>query len=413
MSIVQDVKLHAAQLTVFRDHHRFKVVTAGRRWGKSALARTMCIVKAASRKRAKVWYVAPSYQMAKNIMWDDLKEAVPRKWVKKVNETDLSIRMKNGSIIECKGADKPDSLRGVGLFFVVLDEFQDMKPDTWTKVIRPTLARDQGDALIIGTPKGYANLYDVHKIGQSKNRLWMSWQFPTITSPFIPESELEAARSEMDEKSFKQEFMASFETMSGRVYYAFDRNVHVGKYTFDPDLPICVGSDFNIDPMSTCILQPQPSGEVWVVSEISLRDSNTLEVCEELERRYWRYMNGDQITIYPDPAGGNRQHARGESDLDIYKEKGFPYHRYHKRHPAVADRVNAVNKLLRDAAGNVRLRVDAGCKEVISSLEQTMYKPGTRDIDKKPGFEHMSDALGYPLEIMFPSREIVIAGASI
>lgn len=415
MAAFADMKLHRAQRTVFNDPHRFRVVTAGRRWGKTALARTMCIVKATEKKKAKVWYVAPSYQMAKNIMWDDLKDAIPREWVKSINETELKIRLRNGSQIECKGADKPDSLRGVGLYFVVLDEFQDMKPDTWKKVILPTLAQDRGKALIIGTPKGYANLYDVHKIGQGRHPLWKSWQFPTITSPFIPEAELEQARQSMDEKSFNQEFMASFETMSGRVYYAFDRNVHMGKYPFNPDLPIWVGQDFNINPMSSTILQPQLNGEVWVVDELHLVDSNTLEVCEELERRYWRYMGQkpDQISIYPDPAGGSRQHARGESDLDIFREKGFRRHCYPPKHPPVADRVNSVNRMLMDAAGNIRLRVDESCKQTIMSLEQTMYKEGSRDIDKRPGAEHMTDALGYAIHREFPSREIVIAGASL
>lgn len=417
MSAFQDIKLHRAQQTVFNDPHRFRVVTAGRRWGKTALARTACIIKAAEKKKVKVWYVAPSYNMAKNIMWDDLKEAVPRDWVKKINETDLSIKLRNGSVIECKGADKPDSLRGVGLYFVVLDEFQDMKPDLWTKVLRPTLAKDRGRAMIIGTPKGYANLYDVHKLGQGNHPLWKSWQFPTITSPFIPESEIEEARQDMDEKSFKQEFMASFETMSGRVYYAFDRNVHMGQYPFNPKLPIWIGSDFNIDPMSSVILQPQPSGEVWAVDEIHIRDSNTLEVCDEIERRYWRQMDFEAgspgIHIFPDPAGGSRQHARGESDLDIYREKGMRRLHFPKKHPPVADRVNSVNKMLRDAAGNVRLRIDDKCKNLVGSLEQTMYKQGTRDIDKRPSVEHMTDAMGYCIHRKFPSRDIIIAGTSL
>lgn len=408
-------KLHHAQSQVYTHTARFKVVTAGRRWGKTNLAKTVCIEKAATKKKVKVWYVAPSYAMAKNIMWDELKDSIPRKWIKKVNETDLSIKLINGSVIECKGADKPDSLRGVGLYFVVLDEYQDMKPDTWTRVLRPTLAKDRGHALFIGTPKGYANLYDLHMRGQGKNKLWKSWQFPTITSPFIPASEIEEAKRDMDPKSFAQEFMASFETMSGRVYYAFDRHVHVGNYPFNPNLPIWVGSDFNIDPMSSVILQPQPNGEVWAVDEISIRNSNTLEVCEELERRYWRHMGKapPQIIIYPDPAGGARQHARGESDLDIYKEKGFRHHKFRRKHPLVSDRVNSVNKLLMDATGRVRLRVDTKAKECIKSLEQTLYREGTRDIDKRPGHEHMTDALGYPIEIEFPSRQIVIGGASL
>ncbi|CDT52744.1 Phage terminase large subunit [Vibrio coralliirubri] len=406
-----DVSLHPKQAMVYRDPHRFKCVVAGRRWGKTALSRTILVTRVRKPKQ-KVWYIAPSYRMAKMIMWDELKEAIPKKWVYKIHETELSIRLTNGSIIECKGADQPDTLRGVGLHYVVLDEFQDMHPDTWTKVIRPTLATTGGDALFIGTPKAFNHLHEVYSIGQdSTKRQWASWQFPTITSPFIPEQELEDAREDMDPKSFRQEFEASFETMSGRVYHQFDRQVHTGNFPFNPKLPIWVGQDFNIDPMSSAIMQPQPNGELWVVDEIYFYNSNTQEVVEELERRYWR--NTNQIIVYPDPAGNNRQHARGESDLDIFREHGFRKLKYRRKHPKVADRVNCVNKMLRDATGKVRLRINSSCKNMISSLDQTMYKPGSRDVDKAANIEHLADALGYPIELEFPSRKVKIVGTSI
>lgn len=364
--------------------------------------------------RSKIWYVAPSYRMAKMIMWEELKESIPAAWIAKIHETDLAITLKNKTVIECKGADKPDTLRGVGLDFVVLDEFQDFKADTWIKVLRPTLASTQGDALFIGTPKGYANLYDVYVNGiegAKKKRAWKSWQFPTITSPFIPEEEIKSAREDMDPKSFQQEFEASFENMSGRVYHQFDRKIHVGDYPFNPKLPIWVGQDFNVDPMSTVILQPQPNGELWAVDEIFFHNSNTQEVCEELERRYWRYTN--QVIIYPDPAGGNRSSARGESDLDIFREKGFKKIKYRKKHPPVVDRINAVNRMCKDAAGNIRLRVNKKCYNVITSLEQTIYKEGSPEVNKSMGVEHMADAIGYPIEIEFPTRKIKIAGRNL
>lgn len=223
------LSLHPKQMEVYQCKKRFRVVVAGRRWGKTALSRVL-IIKRAQMPRQKIWYVAPTYRMAKQIMWTDLLEAIPPKWIRKINETTLSITLVNSTRIELKGADKADSLRGVGLNFLVLDEFQDMSQDTWTKVLRPTLADKQGDAIFIGTPKAYNYLYEVYKNGtrgeyyeDDKGRLrkntWQSWQFPTITSPFIPISEIESAKHDMDDKSFKQEFEASFETMSGRVYY--------------------------------------------------------------------------------------------------------------------------------------------------------------------------------------------------
>jgi len=414
MAAKANLSLHTKQMEVYRSQSRYRVVVAGRRWGKTALSRVL-IIKKAQKKKQKIWYVAPTYKMAKQIMWVDLMDAIPRKWIRKINETSLTVTLINGTRIELKGADKPDSLRGVGIHFLVLDEFQDMAEEVWTLVLRPTLADTGGHAIFIGTPKAYNYLYELYKKGQDPVlqglNEWMSWQFPTITSPFIPISEIEAAKKDMDEKSFRQEFEASFETMSGRVYYPFDRSVHIQPVEFNPKLPIWVGMDFNIDPMSTVIYQPQLNGELWAVDEVVLFGSNTEEVCEELEKRFWRHQS--QIVMYPDPAGGQRQHARGETDMDILREKGFKRIKYRKKHPMVADRVNAVNRMLKDANGNVRLKINPRCKHFINALEQTIYKKGTREVDKSGGTEHSADAGGYCIELEFPVRKVEIGGLSI
>jgi hypothetical protein len=404
--------LHKKQMEVHADKHRFKVVVAGRRWGKTQLAKTS-LIKFARRPRRLVWYVAPSYRMAKQIMWPELVESIPKSWVRKYNETILTITLVNGSKIELKGADNPDSLRGVGIHYLVMDEVQDIVPEAWTKVLRPTLASTGGHALFIGTPKAYNFLYELWKIGQREDaKAWNSWQFPTITSPFIPAHEIEAARGDMDEKSFKQEFEASFETMSGRVYYCFDRKAHLKPLEFNPALPIWIGQDFNIDPMSSVVFQKQRNGELWAIDEICLPQSNTHELCDELERRYWRYQ--EQIVIYPDPAGAyGSTKGRGESDVDIFRERGFKRTKYHRKHPAVADRVNAVNTMLRAANGAIKLYVDPRCKKLIEAFEQTLYVPGGREVDKKAGVEHAADAAGYCIEFEFPSRKVEILGVSI
>lgn len=413
--------IHKGQRAVLSDHRRFKVVVAGRRWGKTQCAKT-AIIKRAQKSKQLIWYVAPTYRMARGIMWNELTEAIPRELIARINETLLIIWLVNGTRIELKGADKPDTLRGVGLHFLVIDEAQDIKHSTWVKILRPTLASTRGDALIIGTPKAFNWLYDVYMDGQRgdtfKNKSgrtvvnsWKSWQFPTITSPFIPKEEIEDAKRDMDEKSFNQEFNASFETMSGRVYYAFDRKTHVGTYAFNPKLPIWIGQDFNIDPMSSVIMQPQPNGEVWIVDEVVLFGSNTEETAGEVARRYFKHMS--QIAFYPDPAGQNRAHTRGESDLDILRENGFKKLRYRRKHPKIADRVNAVNRMFMSGDGVIRMRVDSSCKHTIASLEQTIYKPNSREVDKSAGLEHQADALGYCIDLEFPVRKIVIAGVSL
>jgi curved DNA-binding protein CbpA len=404
--------LHKLQAEIFRDRHRFKVIVTGRRWGKTKLCLAE-MLRAARIPRQKIWYVAPTYRMAKQIMWVELLEAIPKSYIVKSNETTLDIHLKNKTIISLRGADKPDTLRGMGINFIVLDEVQDIKPDAWRVALRPTLASTRGRGLFTGTPKAYSLLYDLYLRGKKdkEGNPWRSWQYPTLTSPFIPQSEIEAARADMDPRSFRQEFEASFEQMSGRVYHQFDRNIQVGNYPFNPKLPIWIGQDFNVDPMSTTIMQPQTNGEVWVVDELFIRSSNTLEICEEIEKRYWRYKKS--ITVYPDPAGANRQSGRGESDLDIFRERGFIRLKYRKKHPPVADRVNAVNKMFKSADGVIRLKINENCKHLIDSLEQTLYKPGTYEVNKTLNVEHMADSLGYAIEIEFPRRKFEPMGLSI
>lgn len=410
----KDIWLHRGQVEVFNNKARFKVVVAGRRWGKTQLAKSSIISKARKPKQL-IWYVGPTYRMSRGIMWNELLDAIPQAYIARLNETLMTIVLINGTRIELKGADKPDTLRGVGLHHLVIDEAQDIKHETWVKVLRPTLASTKGDALIIGTPKAYNWLYELYMRGQNtKNRVkkqWWSWQFPTITSPFIPKSEIEAARADMDEKSFRQEFEASFETMSGRVYHAFERNIHLGNYQFNPALPIWVGQDFNIDPMCSVIMQPQPNGEIWVVDECVLFGSNSQEVADELGRRYWRYLRN--ITFYPDPAGAQRSHTRGESDLDILRDAGFRKMKYRRKHPKVTDRINAVNRMFRAADGSIKMRVNRDCKATIDALEQTIYKKGSREVDKSLGVEHPADGLGYCIDLEFPVRKITILGISI
>lgn len=411
----RSLEVHQGQARVLRHRSRVRVVVAGRRWGKTVTSGVALIKEARIRKRL-IWYVAPSYRMAKQIMWPWLMENMPKEWIAHMNETFMTIRLVNGTEIALKGADKPDALRGVGLHFLVIDEAQDIREETWSQVLRPTLASTGGKALIIGTPKGFNWFHKLYLRGQDENLvrkgMWKSWQYPTITSPYIPASEIEQAKEDMDEKSFRQEFEASFETQSGRVYYPFDRSVHVQPCAFNDKLPIWVGMDFNLDPMSAVIMQKGLDGIMRAVDEIMIYNSNTEEVAEEIERRYWRYV--PRLTVYPDPAGatGSTKSA-GKSDIDILMDKGFRRIKYRRKHPSVVDRINAVNRMLRDAKGQVRMFVDPKCTNLIESFEKVLYKEGTREIDKKPSIEHITDAIGYPIEYEFPVRKHKTAGLSI
>ena len=181
------MRLTKAQSKVFSDDTRFRVVVAGRRFGKTHLAIVELVRQALLGNGRHCWYVAPTYKASKQIAWLFLCDFIPREYIEKKNESELSIRLLNGSIIALKGADNPDSLRGVGLNFIVLDEFADMKITAWTEVLRPTLSDKEGSALFIGSPKGRNHFYDIWTDGIDGREEWSSFQYTTLDGGNVPE----------------------------------------------------------------------------------------------------------------------------------------------------------------------------------------------------------------------------------
>jgi len=391
--------LSSAQNTVASDTTRFRVVVAGRRFGKTHLAiRELCWH--AREPDSEVWYVAPSYKMAKNIVWRKLKNRLQDlNWVKKHNETELTLHLKNGSTISLKGADNYDSLRGVGLDFIVLDEFADIDPEAWYETLRPTLSDKQGRALFIGTPKGIGNwAYEIYQ-NSIDNEGWRSWTFTTEQGGNVPLAEIEAAKRDLDTRTFRQEYQATFETFAGRIYYAFDRQANILKYEGNTPEVIYVGLDFNIDPMSATVAH-RTGDTLHIIDEVRLFSSNTQEMVQELKQRYPK----TKIWVYPDPAGNQRKtSAGGHTDVTILTNAGFVV-KCPRVHTPVRDRINAVNSRLCDAVGIRRLFIDPKCKYTIEGLERQTYKEGTSQPDKESGYDHMNDALGYMVDYLFPVR---------
>jgi hypothetical protein len=222
------IKLIDWQLEVARDPHRFKVICAGRRSGKSVLSR-LTILKWATSEVGRYWIVSPTYKMSKMIHWQELQKEVPRSWVEKKNEVELSLTLKNGSIIELKGAENPDTLRGVKLRGLIIDEIASIPNWSWlwSEVLRPTLTDYSAPAMFISTPKGFNHFFDLYQSGMGTQKDYKSWKFNSYDNPFISKEELDAARKELTEDTFQQEYMADFRKYTGLVYKDFDRLVHV------------------------------------------------------------------------------------------------------------------------------------------------------------------------------------------
>ena len=211
-----NIDLHPAQLEIFNSTKRFKIVAAGRRFGKSYLSAWILLIKAIQSDSKDVFYIAPTFQQAKDIMWAMLKD-LGKDLILQAYENTAVLTLINGRKIYLKGSDRPETLRGVGLAYVVLDEYASMKPQVWEQIIRPTLADVKGGALFIGTPAGKNHFFDLYKDAFEDDD-WDSFQYTSTDNPFLPPEEIVAASKTMSSMSFRQEFEASFETNSGGIF---------------------------------------------------------------------------------------------------------------------------------------------------------------------------------------------------
>ncbi|HEX4750078.1 MAG TPA: phage terminase large subunit [Bryobacteraceae bacterium] len=438
------MSLSKAQGEVYKAKKRFRVLVAGRRFGKTHLALVELIHTAWNNPASTCWYIAPSYRQAKRIAWDRLKSMIGGAGIAQALESELTIRLANGSAISLRGADQYDSLRGNGLDFVVLDEFAQMSPEVWTEVIRPALADRKGRALFIGTPQGHDHLYDRFQFAQSQslagastpesreelagggsavagpsNADWAAFRYRTLDGGNVTEEELASAARELDDRLFRQEFEASFETTSvGLAYHAFSRESNVRRCEYRPGTKLIWSLDFNVHPMCSVIAQ-QSDNEVEVLDELVIDNANTSQMCDRFWERTRAFRNprlgAMQVDIYGDASGYARRSCGSYTDWQLIRNffsqhvgQAAAHIKAANANPAVRDRVNLVNGRFLNSAGERRLFVDPKCKELILDLERICWRlddagQPTCDLDKSDRMRtHLSDALGYYLAQAFP-----------
>ena len=393
------ITLTKPQHKVSKSNKRFRVLVSGRRFGKTYLCITE-MMKYATQVRKNIWYVAPTFKMAREIVWSKLKQMLASfNWIESINETNLSIRIKRtGSIISLKGCENYDSLRGVGIDFLILDEFADIDEKAWTEVLRASIADTMGDVLMCGSPKGFGNWsYRMYEKGK-RDKEWDSFQFTTLQGGMVPSEEIEQAKQDIDIRTFRQEFEGSFENYAGAVYYNFHAVDNVKPKNIDWSKPLHIGLDFNVDPMSACVAQLEKD-TIHFVDEIFIYSSNTDEMVEEIRNRYGTKQ---KIFVYPDPACRQRKtSAGGKTDLTILQNAGFNV-KCKLKHSPIRDRINAVNSRLKSADGKRYIFISPSCKIMIKGLQRQIYKENTNIPDKEEGYDHMNDSIGYLIEIVKP-----------
>lgn len=178
----------------------------------------MLVIYALQTERGHVFYVAPTQGQARDIMWSTLLE-IAHPVIKSSHINNLQITLINGTTISLKGADRPETMRGVSLKFLVMDEYADMKPSVWEQILRPALADQKGDAIFIGTPMGRNHFYDLYSYAElGDDESYKSWHFTSYDNPLLDPEEIDTAKKSMSSYAFRQEFMASFEAAGSEIF---------------------------------------------------------------------------------------------------------------------------------------------------------------------------------------------------
>lgn len=227
------------QEEVFSDPSRFKVVAAGRRTGKTHLSAVALIVNALNGKEGKVFYVAPTQGMARDILWDKLFE-LAGELIEGSNVNNLTITLSGGNTIYLKGADRPDTLRGVSLKYLVMDEMAFMKADVWEAILRPALSDKKGGALFIGTPDGRNAFYDMYVGADIQWDNWRAWTFTSLDNPFLDPEEIKHAKDTLPGWAYRQEYEASFDAQGSEYFAVEDFEYYDSDTTTNADYYIAV-----------------------------------------------------------------------------------------------------------------------------------------------------------------------------
>lgn len=419
------LRYHPVQQAYWASQHRFNTVPAGRRSGKTELAKRKLVKRAfvgTAFDPPRFFAAAPTREQAKRIFWHDLKALVPRRFIDgRPSEAELMIPLINGAQIWVVGLDRPERIEGAPWDGGILDEYANMRANVWPEHVRPALSDRNGWCDFIGVPEGRNHYYDLDRAARAhetaasgSNTDWASYHW--ISADILPAHEIAAARRDLDNLTFRQEFEASFISFEGQAYYAFDEARHCARLSYDVHSELVFCFDFNVAPGVAAVVQEQmlPNGVFGsgVIGEAHIpRNSSTPAVCRRLIADWGEHRGS--IVCFGDATGGARGSAKVRgSDWDLIHAELAPVYGARLRfsvarsNPPERARINAFNARLKNADAKVRLMVDpVRAPHMVKDLEGVrLLAGGAGEIDKKadPGLSHLSDALGYYVARRFP-----------
>lgn len=392
---------------------RFPLVPAGRRSGKTERFKRFLAKEAMRNPNEKYFVGAPTYAQAKKIFWDDLKLfTFTSKHPKKPSESELKIFMPNGSEIHVLGLDKPERIEGVNWTGGGIDEIADVKSKAVNENIMPALDTEDPTrpgylawCWFLGVPDGLNHYYDMcmdAESGKTPDSKVFHWKSSDILSPEL----IEAAKNRMSLKQFKQEYEASFETASGRIYEDYSKDNHTSR-TIKPHEQLMWMHDQNYTPLSSAI-GVRDKGNLYLLDEIVLTSAISKQSAMEFVEKYKNHENR-HVLIYGDPAGraGEKHgHASDYTDIEgVLRENGWTFDRRVKpAHPAIKDRQNAVRAKIKTASGDISIFVNPStakwCDKGLSTVQ--LQEGSTFQEDQKNQYQHITTAIGYCIDFEWP-----------
>lgn len=399
--VTLDFQPHSGQMDVAEAtlDHRYVVVRAGRRFGKSSLALNI-VLREALANPGRYWIIAPEYKQAKSIYWRDLvDEYIPEPLIIKKNDNELilEIRTLKGdqkSIIEFKGSDNENSLRGAGLKGVVLDEYAFQKDYVWDKIVGPMLVQTNGWALFITTPNGVANHFkkfwdDAVDLEAQGDKEWATFHFTSYDNPLIKTENLDAEKARLTEEFFEQEYMAEFAKFVGLIYTGFEDSKHIQAFEVDENWAFYRAIDFGAtDPDAVPFIGVDKDGVIHIFDEIYASNLYTSELAELIKQKSaHRYF----ISTYADSAG-----KQSIMDLSTYGIYSIPV----KKNTGEGNKnwivagIDRVHQLLKENKIIIHPRCKGLIKEFMSYSWRKDRLGGALNIPEDKN-NHLLDALRY------------------
>ena len=405
---------HSVQTALVNDKVRFKVVPAGRRSGKTERAKRF-VVREAMREPGPYFVAAPTRDQVKRIYWTDLKRLCFTSVLgdRSVSESELQIRLPNGSTISLVGLDQPQRMEGVLWIGGVIDEIADVREGAWQENISPAL--DTFNPLkpgyrpwcwLIGVPDGLNHYYEMAEYARTSGDA--DWKLYTwMSSDILPPDVIEAAKRRMSPRQYRQEYEASFETASGRVYEDYGPHNYT-KEVIKPHEQIMWHHDFNFTPMSSGI-GVRRGNDFYILDEIILTSATSRQSAIEFVEKYKNHANR-KVIIYGDPAGraGEKHgHASDYTEMEqVLRANNWQVERRVKpAAPAIQDRQNSVRAKIRNAAGQTSLFVNIDkAKYAHKGLATVQIKKGSTFLEEDSDYQHITTAIGYCVDHEWPLR---------